>query len=296
MFGLLKPRIRNRPGHKPRPRRLAIEPLETRDCPAAPTLTSFSASVVEGNTVQLSGILTDEDPASCLIIIDGVASTKVMANPSGAFEVQTQAWALGSISAVAYDPEWQQSNELQAAIASAAPQLTLTRTYGAGGAVTLSGHVTDESPTECEVVLTGAVNALVTPNSNGDFSYTTQDWEPGAVTAAAVDPWGQESNQPTATLANSAPVISSFQAVQGTNNVWTFQGQVTDEYAPGLTVRLWGIPTLEGTVGYTEVTVGIDGQFSYSVTLEQGEQGTVSAQVTDWWDVQSQVVTDLVTP
>ena len=70
---------------------------------------------------------------------------------------------------------------------------------------------------------------------------------------------------------------------------------VEDEWAAGLTVRLWGIPTLDGIYGSTEVTIGSDGWFTYSVPLPPGEGGTVSAQVTDWWNALSEVVTDTVT-
>jgi hypothetical protein len=296
MFGLLKPRNRRRPGHSPHPRKLAVEHLERRDCPAAPALTSFGATVLEGNSVRLSGTLTADDPAMCLVQFSGAVDHSAQAGPSGAFEVVVEASALGDVFAVALDQQMQQSNQLQATLTSEAPRLTLTHTYGAQGSVTLSGHLTDESPTWCQVVLTGAVNTMVIPNSNGDFSYTTQSWDLGSVTASTADPWSQASNQPAVTLANTAPVILGFEALQGANNVWTFRGRVTDEHAPGLTVRLWGLPTLDGTVGYTEVTVGSDGWFSYSVTLGPGEQGTVSACALDWWDVQSQMVTDIVTP
>ncbi len=296
MFRRLQSRRRKPPSNKPRRRRLVVERLETRDCPAAPFLNSFSAAILGGNLVHLSGSVTADEPTACAVRFSGVINDIAVPVASGAFDTAVEATALGTITAVAENAQLQQSNQLQATTTSNVPQLTLTRTYGAGGTVTLAGHVTDESPTWCPVTLSGAVSAVVIPNAGGDFSYTTQNWQLDEVTALTVDPWSQGSNQPAVTLANTAPVIAEFHALEGSGGVWTFQGRVTDEFAPGLQVRLWGIPTLGGTTGYTEVTVGNDGWFSYSVTLGPLEQGTVSAQVADWWNVPSPVVTDIVQP
>jgi hypothetical protein len=262
--------------------RPTLERLETRDCPAAPTLT-FNASIVSGNLVSLSGTVTDEDPANVRVDFSGIITDAVYANAAGEYSLLTEVPSVGTITAQAVDQESLRSDAIDQSIASSVPSITLTRTYGPNGSVTLSGHVTDEDATAATVTFSGAVNAQVFTDDQGNFSYTTTDWNIGTVEASTVDPFAQASNVPTASLANSAPVISDFQVLAGADRFYTFQGRVTDEYAPGLRVRLTGLPTIEGV----NVTVDSSGWFSLTIQLQPGETGTVMAQTWDWWNVAS---------
>ena len=135
------------------------------------------------------------------------------------------------------------------------------------------------------------MTATALTDNNGNYSLTTTSWRPGNVTAQTADAWGLPSNTPSATLTNAAPVISNFTAFPSSGGYWTFRGQVTDEYAPGETVQLSGIPTLNGTRGYTTVTVGSNGWFEYSVQLTAQDHGCVSAQAIDWRGLTSDVAT-----
>jgi hypothetical protein len=282
--------------------RLRLEPLETRDCPSGPpsyvinpdgpTITSFTAQVMTGTNVMLRGTLIDSHPASCEVTFSGVVTGEAEADAAGTFALFTPASALGTITAQAVDGENLRSNQAQATITSNVPSLTLTASgQGASGAITLSGRVTDESAAGLTVIFRGAVTATAVTDNNGDYSLTTTSWRPGNVTVQTTDAWGLTSNTPSATLTNTAPVISNFTAVPTSGGYWTFQGQVTDEYAPGQTVRLSGIPTLDGTSGYTTVTVGSNGWFDFSVQLTSQDHGCVSAQAIDWQGLMSDVVT-----
>jgi hypothetical protein len=300
MFRWLKRPCRN--PRTPARLRLCLEPLEARDCPSGPTavlnmtvgpiITSFTAQVMTGTNVMLRGTLVDLQPASCEVTFSGVVTGDAEADSAGTFALFTPASALGTITAQAVDGDNLQSNQAQATITSNSPSITLTASsQGANGAVTLSGRVTDESPIGLVVTFRGAVTATAVTDLNGNYSLTTTAWSPGNVTAQTADAWGLASNTPSATLANTAPVISNFTAVPTSGGYWTFQGQVTDEYAPGETVRLWGIPTLNGTGGSTTVTVGSNGWFEYSVQLTSQDHGCVSAQATDWQGLTSDVAT-----
>jgi hypothetical protein len=296
MLGWLKlarPKTRN---SKRFSRKLVIEPLESRDNPSAPTLT-FSAAILSGNQVSLSGQVTcDGDPTACHVDFAGLVGDSTTVNADGSYSVLETPSTLGTIYARATDGSGQQSDLQSATIRSNAPILTLTRTYGANGTVILTGYVTDEDQAGRTVTFGGAVSGTTTTDSDGDFTFTATNWNgsAGTVYAQTTDPWGLTSNTLTAALSNSAPGMASFAASHNSGYLWTFQGQITDEYAPGLTVRLSGIPSLNGTNGYTEVTVGDDGYFSYTVQLLPEESGTFTAQTWDWWGAASNIRTDTV--
>ncbi len=270
---------------------LCLEPLENRDCPAVsggggstpPSLT-FSASILAGNTVHLSGGVTDDHPNMTYVQFSGVISGSAQPNSAGQYDAFIDGSALGTIIAQAHDMLMNSSPTVDATITSNAPTITLNRSYGANGSVILWGHVTDEDAAGHTVTFTGAVLGTATTNNNGDFSLTTIYWSLGDVSASTTDCWGQTSNTATATLANAAPVITSFQAIHTSLNIWTFQGSVTDEYAPGLTVRFDGnLPSLRGQT----TTVGADGRFYLTIRLQDNEDGTARAQTTDWRSLDS---------
>jgi hypothetical protein len=261
-----------------------------------PVISAFSAQVLNrGTNVLLSGTVTDAQPANCNVSFGGVASGQIYPNPSGQFSLTVAASKLGTITARAENVEGVYSAQAQATISSTAPSLTLTASgQGAGGVITLCGQVTAAGAAGLTVTFRGAVSATAVTDSNGRFSLATTSWSPGAVTAQTTDAWGQTSNTPSATLTNLPPVVSNFTAVANGGGYWTFEGEITDEYAPGETVWLWGLPTLNGTAGHTAVTVGSNGWFSYSVQLTSQDHGTVWAQAFDWQGLASDMATYIV--
>ncbi len=261
---------------------LRVEALETRDCPSTGPSLTFTASLLFNNTVMLSGMVLDPHPMTCAVTFSGVASGSVYPDFTGGFHLMTTATGLGTVTAQAEDDQDLFSNPAQQILTSPAPTLTLSRSYGAGNAVTLSGQVTGGSVGGCLIALGGAVNGTVTADGNGNFSYTTTSWSPGTVTAQTTDAWGQKSNAPTATLTNAPPVLTNCSASQGANNIWTFQGQVVDEFAPGETVQLSGVPTLNGSQGFTAAAVGGDGLFRFTTQLGAQDTGWVSVVAYDW--------------
>jgi hypothetical protein len=114
----------------------------------------------------------------------------------------------------------------------------------------------------------------------------------GDVQAQTQDAVGLASNVATATVASAAPVIRDFACAEEPGGYFLFQGRVDAPSAPGLLVRLSGLPSLEGQT----VTVGEDGCFSTVIQLQPGEWGTACAQVTDWWGQVSDPAYCLVRP
>jgi hypothetical protein len=283
MFRWLKRAGRHpRTGRKASPV-LCVEALETRNCPTAPTL-SYTATILNGRNIQLSGTVSDPQPSSCLVTFGGVTTAMVYADTTGHFFTEATATSLGTISGLVTDGQNQTSDEVDQTLSCDPPVLTLTPIYGPNNYVILSGRVSGDMAAGSTVSFTGAVSSSTTTDPTGSFSLVTTNWSPGSVTAGTADVWAQKSNAASATLTNAPPVISNFTASQGSNGLWTFQGEVTDEYAPGEAVRLSGIPTLNvGAGGYLSVTVGSDGWFRLTSQLtSQDLGGCVTAVAYDW--------------
>jgi hypothetical protein len=267
---------------------LRVEQLETRDCPAAPVLSSFSATVLDGRNVRLTGMVQTDHPV--VVNFSGVASGSTSVQGDGSFLMNTSASALGTITAVATDYTLS-SNPLSSQITSATPSVTVTVAQRGGHSVCVSGQVTDDSFTGEVVLLSGIVTATVQVNADGSYSYTGQASALGQVSATARDTWGLNSAAVAATLTNSAPTISNFTAINRGNGNWEFSGRVIDEFAPGMVVRISGI----GSSGSSSddggpppsndllVTVGADGWFDVVANVGNIAGSMISANTTDGW-------------
>jgi hypothetical protein len=282
-------RRRNRPA-------LHVEQLEARDCPAAPVLSAFSATMLGGHSVQLSGIVQSDHPSSTTVNFTGVASGFTNLQADGTFSMTTNANALGIVTAIATD-YLLTSNPLTAQLASATPSATVNVAQHGGHSVTVSGQVTDDSLIGETVQLSGIVNASVMVNSDGSYSYTGQASGLGQVFATAQDVWGLKSASVAATVTNVAPVISNFTVINRGNGNWEFSGRVTDEFAPGMTVRISGLPGTGGSTSLGEdgdssggclfVTVGAGGWFNVVANVGNIAGCMISADTIDGWGVAS---------
>jgi hypothetical protein len=283
---------RQRKVARPRFVRPVLEALESRDNPAAPTISNFTATIQSGRSVQVTGTVTDENPMMVSVSFGGVLSGMIMPDAQGNFSYTGMATGLGTITAVGTDNEMLTSNTAQATISSSAPTLSnLAISYGATKSVTVTGHVNDESSMGLTVTLGGVAGmAMAMVDLNGNFSTTTTPSALGNITVTATDVWGLSSGASNVAVTNSAPSISNFVAIEGPQRIWTFKGQVTDEYAIGLTVELGGIDSLDNQM----TPVESNGWFTFVVTLGVNEEGTAWAKVKDWWNVYSETVYDIV--
>src|SRR5438105_4317403 len=62
MFGLTRT-----PRRSARASRLRFESLETRDCPAAPSILAFNLTRLQGHAIQVSGLILDESPGTAQV-------------------------------------------------------------------------------------------------------------------------------------------------------------------------------------------------------------------------------------
>jgi hypothetical protein len=155
---------------------------------------------------------------------------------------------------------------------------TITATSGTN--VHMAGHVQDPNPATVFLTITGVVIAGANADANGDFSCDSTATALGTAHAIATDGGGNTSATVDAVLSVAGPEITSFTASCNLGNIWTFSGHIASGENPqGMTVVLSGLPDLNNV----HVTVDANGNFSFTKQLAQGDNGTVTANITDWW-------------
>lgn len=175
-----------------------LESLESRDCPAAPVISSFTATQVAGQQVLLSGTVSDEAPAGVTVSFTGAASGSALVNSAGQFSVTLSLGAISVIHAQALDGESLLSAVVDETPANDGPVITDffgEQIGGPGNLWTFSGYVDDESPEGLTVVLGGIPsleNVTVTVDETGWFSITVSLGadEGGTATADVTDWYG----------------------------------------------------------------------------------------------------------
>jgi hypothetical protein len=264
-------------------------PVQVTLSSATPSVT-LSVSWGAGNQVVVSGQVTDPDPQDSTVTIAGPVSATLTPDAQGAFSATVAASYLGNITTQAVDVWGQASSTATMDLTTAAPGVTLAISYGAGAQVTLTGHVTSQDPQDSKVSFSGPVTGWVQPNASGNFSYTAQASGIGTVQAIATDVWGQSSAAATVAVTDTAPIITDFDGTQGTNNNWTFQGDITASSLTGLTFALAGFAQLQGV----SVDVSPTGDFCFSVQLDANANGTVTVTATDAFGLTSNTASALV--
>ncbi len=242
-----------------------------------PPQISLSLDSWQGQTVNLSGQVSDFDPASCQVSFSGVVGGSIAVNADGTFSLTTTATQLGVIDATATDAWGQTSNTAEVELSSPAPSVTLAPvTFQGNQTVTVSGQVADATdPGYCLVTLSGVVSGSVWTNPDGSFSYTTSASQMGAIDAVATDVWGLISNTAEVELSSPAPSVTLNPVTFQGGQTITVSGQVADAADPGDC-----LVTLSGAVSGS-VWTNPDGSFSYMTSASQ--MGAIAATATDEW-------------
>lgn len=170
------------------------------------------------------------------------------------------------------------------------PCISLNIVYDSQKNVTLSGQVTDENPGGLTVTFTGQYQGTVVTNADGTFSVTVTAAGLGTISASTVDTQGLSSNVAFVSVISFAPQITEASCTEGIDHIWTFRGKVLDESAPNLVIHFGGLNSVENQT----VTVEADGWFCYIVQLQPNEDGTVTADTTDWWGQASNTMNYIV--
>ena len=187
---------------RPRQVRLDLESLDPRNCPSGPpVITSLTAAIVSGHTVQLTGTVCDDNPGSCTIFFNGPVTDQTVADANGNFSYTGTIQQLGTEGAEAIDAQEWGSQNVQVQISAPQPTLSLHLAYGTRNNVILSGSVTAGTPGGLAVTFTGVVSGSATTNSDGSFQVTLPASGVGQIQATVTDIWGQTSAPASVTVA-----------------------------------------------------------------------------------------------
>jgi hypothetical protein len=276
--------------------RLALESLEGRVVPAAPTIASLSGRII-GSHVVITGQVIDQAPGAISVSLAGAVNASVATDSTGVFEyIGDSNGQPAVVTALAVDSEGLVSAPSGVTVApnfgDQAPYLTMSFSYGSQRTITLEGMVYDENPSGIPVMISGAVpTQTVHADSQGRFTLTTVASSLGEVRGQATDFAGHNSNIVTVALTNIAPQVFELRVTCEGGNTYVLTGRVSDESPAGLTVTLGG--EVDAFRGRT-VVVGADGSFSLTVEItDVNDRGEITAQTTDWWGLTSNVATCL---
>jgi hypothetical protein len=153
--------------------------------------------------VQVTGTVTDDVPSNCTVNLTGVVQASTAVNPDGTFAVQTNASALGQVTASAVDTVSNLSSAQFVAVFSVPPPeiQNFGFIHEAGNIWTFTGSVASVPPGNIPVTFGGPgglANATVNTNPDGTFTITVTLTNPPpifTVTAVATDAWGQQSSE-----------------------------------------------------------------------------------------------------
>lgn len=147
--------------------------------------------------VRFYGQVTDENPASSMIYVDGQAMAYLQPDASGEFSVTVTPWGLGTISVYAADEEWLMSETSQFNFQSNVPVIEgFIAELLSGTTWKISGRVVDEAPGGLTVTFGGALffsgYYSVVTEADGTFTFCADipEEQEGIASAMVSDQWG----------------------------------------------------------------------------------------------------------
>jgi hypothetical protein len=270
---------------RPAPRRLGLEALETRDCPAAPVITNLTIFQGMGTNVIVTGSVQDEVPSGVTVHLGGVVSGNIQVMDMGDFSRMLPAASVGTVTAVATDCQGLASAPRTATVTNTAPGFSsLGVEQLPNKRIRVFGFTADERREAVTVRVGGVASGSVISGADGYFTAEFPVSGLGDVTVRGVDQWGLESAEQTRTLTNSAPTISDFSVTYSPYGGWLASGYVADsECNVGMPVT---IKDQLGNVAAIKET-NLDGWFSCPIRLPADTYGSVTARTNDWWGAAS---------
>jgi hypothetical protein len=170
--------------------------------------------------------------------------------------------------------------------------LSLSVVYGTGTTVTLSGDLTNTAnPANQAIQIVGKASGTTTTDANGHYSITLQATGLGAVGAALAN---DNRVKATATLTDTAPVITSFVAIEEQNGVWEFRGTITyNRYFDSMTIYFGGQPI---DLQNKTTTANSSGSFDVCIQLNglSSDNGNAAVWAVDPWGLQSNLAMDYI--
>lgn len=170
--------------------------------------------------------------------------------------------------------------------------LTINAIYGRGTSVTFVGDLLGvENDAYRTINISGKATGTTMTDENGHYQITLNATGLGNVRAELAD---EPFIHADVELWDEAPVITSFDAIEGQDNVWRFRGTITyHRFLEDVTIYFGGAPiSLQGK----SVMVDDLGCFELVVILngEGTDNGTATAQAVSPYGLQSEVAYDSV--
>ena len=176
--------------------RPTLEALETRDCPAAPTI-AFTITPMDGRNIMISGSVQDEILHGNTVYFTGQYTGTVTTTRLGEFCTFVEANGLGAIVATVTDAESLTAQDTEQVTSNVPVISGFQAVCEASNCYTFSGYVTDEWTTGMTVNFGGVLaGQSTTVDSNGYFSLTVilPYGTSGLASAQTADVWGQLSD------------------------------------------------------------------------------------------------------
>jgi hypothetical protein len=258
-------------------RRLHVERLETRFCPASLAV-YVSAMPLPNHIAMVYGGVVGNQGSPTTVTFSGAVSGQVGVNSSGSFTFETNQAVLGLITASAVDANGDSGMNRTMLTLDEPVILWANVTYNRRRNITITGQVQDID-SGLPVVLSGVVNATVTTDAGGNFTYTGDASGLGNVTVSVTDLWGLSAFPDYLTITSQKPVISNLMASWQSTNMYIISGHVADEDPFYLAVQFSGLPALKDV----SCPVDANGSFSFDMYIPDSQQGFFYADVTDWW-------------
>jgi hypothetical protein len=243
---------------------------------------AYAYATGNGKDVYVSGSISDDFLEGNVVHLGGVVSGTAEVDVNGYFQGVFTASGLGEITAYATDYWGATSNSNSSSIYADAPSFSVSAyESGPNREVTLSGSVYSGlygAVTSATAV--GVVAGSAGIDSSGQFSITQQATGQGTVQVQITNVWGLSTTESVSIYSQPAQV-SGLSASYIGNGEYQITGWVSDEFAPGLTVKLGGV------LGSGSAVVDASGAFSVTIAGAPGLQGNITASVTDWWGLES---------
>jgi hypothetical protein len=253
-------------------RRLGIEVLENRDCPAS---LSLETTVLPGHVVELSGAVVGEFTPGAAVAFTGAVDGICQIDESGHYSFFTMSGSLGDVDAVGILDGAAFTDPVTATISTPPPVITLSVLSLNAKFVTFSGTLTGLDVGGQNIQVSNMFRA-VTTDEQGNFSFAMPRYSANNVQVSAIDLWGQQSNVAEVNVPTAPLFITMTAVAESSPYTWTFSGTVTGSNVAGLIVTFGGVnDTLQGTA-----VVDSSGYFSFTFVFSGEPTGTATASIT----------------
>jgi hypothetical protein len=222
MLGLLVRAARRKSSRPSRPasrtRRLGLERLEARDCPAPllgdvsgsgatippppiPPYITFNTGYGPNRTMIIDGVVNDINPGGLTVTFSGTVQGTTTTLSDGSFHVVLTASALGTFQGQTIDRQGLLSNVCQSVVQNQKPVIQNFTAWNEFGEWVIQGSVQDECAPGLTVTFASSIPQIngktATVDSSGNFSFVyvpPAGANPGGVSATVTDWWNETSD------------------------------------------------------------------------------------------------------